>query len=156
MAYELRAVIGTTEVLGAVCETVKLDMVSLTLDLSLIAWTDEDFDRLRPSPEVDHSSSARYCHPRLVDEMTRASNIGPLAYVEADYFGGHEEQTAIIFDSGQVQWTSPPGDAKSAAWPNSPISQALRMLGVVAHPEKDEFDTVGLGRHRHTEAWLSE
>ena len=29
VAYELRAVIGTTEVLGAVCETVKLDMVSV-------------------------------------------------------------------------------------------------------------------------------
>ncbi|MFF8874484.1 hypothetical protein [Streptomyces massasporeus] len=37
----------------------------------------------------------------------------------------------------------------------SPVSQALRRLGVVARAGEDEFTTVGLDRHRHSEAWVS-
>ncbi|MFI8873066.1 hypothetical protein [Streptomyces sp. NPDC055243] len=33
-------------------------------------------------------------------------------------------------------------------------SQALRRLGVVAGAGEDEFDAVGLGRHRSVEGWL--
>jgi len=40
-------------------------------------------------------------------------------------------------------------------WPNSPISQALRMIGVVAEQGMDEFDTVGLGKHRKTHQWAN-
>jgi hypothetical protein len=36
------------------------------------------------------------------------------------------------------------------------INEALRMFGVQASPEIDEFDTVRLGRHRITEEWLTE
>lgn len=37
----------------------------------------------------------------------------------------------------------------------SPVSQALRRLGVVTGPGEDEFSAVGLHRHRHDEAWVS-
>lgn len=36
----------------------------------------------------------------------------------------------------------------------SPISQALRRLGVVKGDHVDEFDAIGLGRHRDTDDWL--
>ena len=36
----------------------------------------------------------------------------------------------------------------------SPISRALRRLGVVKGEHFDEFDAVGLGRHRETVSWL--
>ncbi|MET8846651.1 hypothetical protein [Amycolatopsis sp. NPDC004625] len=36
----------------------------------------------------------------------------------------------------------------------SPISQALRALGVRRGSHLDEFDAAGLGRHRRTEDWL--
>jgi hypothetical protein len=37
----------------------------------------------------------------------------------------------------------------------SPISQVLARLGVGREGHQDEFDAVGLGRHRDTEGWLS-
>jgi hypothetical protein len=37
-------------------------------------------------------------------------------------------------------------DAESAT--GGPINRALRMLGVTAAANLDEFDTVGLGHHR--------
>jgi hypothetical protein len=35
-----------------------------------------------------------------------------------------------------------------------PINLVLRELGVQAAAEMDEFDTLGLGQHRHTDKWL--
>jgi hypothetical protein len=38
-----------------------------------------------------------------------------------------------------------------------PVAEALRAVGVPRHPERhDEFDTLGLGRHRTTGPWLDE
>ena len=37
----------------------------------------------------------------------------------------------------------------------SPISQVLGRLGVVPDGAADEFDSAGLGRHRHTGDWLA-
>jgi len=34
------------------------------------------------------------------------------------------------------------------------IDEALRLLGAVWQGEQDEFDSVGLGRHRRTGLWL--
>jgi hypothetical protein len=35
-----------------------------------------------------------------------------------------------------------------------PLNRALRELGVARGEAFDEFDAVGLGKHRHTEDWL--
>jgi hypothetical protein len=34
------------------------------------------------------------------------------------------------------------------------LNRALRHLGVIAGDGGDEFDALGLGRHRCTQAWL--
>ncbi|MFI9393056.1 hypothetical protein ACIG53_19440 [Streptomyces bauhiniae] len=47
---------------------------------------------------------------------------------------------------------APEGEAFPAE--GSPISRALRRLGVIAAAGEDEFATVGLGRRRDTEDWL--
>ncbi len=38
----------------------------------------------------------------------------------------------------------------------SPISQALRRLGIRRGRHFDEFEAAGLSRHRHVEGWLAE
>lgn len=53
--------------------------------------------------------------------------------IETDYFAGIGDQCANAFISSQ-------NIDKSM----SAINQALRFLGVQAHPGMDEFDTVGL------------
>jgi hypothetical protein len=35
------------------------------------------------------------------------------------------------------------------------INQALRALGLPADDGRDEFDTLGLGKHRRTQDWVS-
>ncbi|MER6180246.1 hypothetical protein [Streptomyces sp. NPDC001652] len=59
---------------------------------------------------------------------------GPVAYVEAEYFGGVGEQRSVARDGGAV---------------------VLGPLRVVAGPGEDEFSAVGLERHRHGGAWIA-
>ncbi len=86
--------------------------------------------------------------------LAARSAHGPLAYVEADFFGGTGSQYTQVWDGGKSalgpllmnEADEPPPDG-------SPISRALRHLGVVA-AGSDEFDAVGLGRQRETEDWV--
>lgn len=36
-----------------------------------------------------------------------------------------------------------------------PINRALQRLGVIRADDQDEWDTIGLGRCRHTDRWIS-
>lgn len=87
----------------------------------------------------------------LVVEMSRET---PLAYITTFYFGGQGDQDALVWDKGALRF-SPTSPGYEQDWPNSPISQAFRMIGVVAEAGKDEFDTLGLGMHRETHKWAA-
>jgi hypothetical protein len=81
------------------------------------------------------------------------SVVDPVAYVEAEYFGGTGSQFAAVWEDGVLvlgpvlksEDESPPVQGLS------PISQALRRLGASADGHDDDFDAVGLGRHRHVQ-----
>jgi hypothetical protein len=75
-----------------------------------------------------------------------------VAFITTAYFGGQGGQDALVWDKGSLRF-SPATQGYDQPWSNSPISQALRMLGVVAENGTDEFDTVGLGKHRETHRW---
>jgi hypothetical protein len=82
---------------------------------------------------------------------------GPIAYVEAEYFGGVGTEAAAVWHAGDLAL----GPLLETADPlptagRSPISQALRRLGVSAHGYVDEFEAVGLGRCRYMDDWLNE
>jgi len=76
--------------------------------------------------------------------MRELSSRGKAAYVEAEFFGGTGVQACVLADHGCVE---PPRVSIDA------INQALRFLGVTKAEAYDEFDAVGLGRHRRTEDW---
>jgi len=77
------------------------------------------------------------------------SHSTSVAYISTYYFGGlpGEGQDALVWDKARLTF-SPATQGYDRIWPNTPISQALRMIGVVAENEMDEFDTVDLGKHR--------
>ncbi|MFT3728358.1 MAG: hypothetical protein QM759_11095 [Terricaulis sp.] len=86
-----------------------------------------------------------YLTPVLIDLLRAASTVGPLAYVETNYFGGIGGQSAVAFRDGAVVFgpLSAEGDA---------INQALALLGVSVRPGSfDAFAAVGLDRRRYNE-----
>jgi hypothetical protein len=74
---------------------------------------------------------------------------GPLLYFETDYHGGSGGQGAILVANDKVMY------GPSAA-EIGPINEALRLIGVRVGTARDEFEAIGLHRHRHTDDWLEE
>jgi hypothetical protein len=84
-----------------------------------------------------------------IEKWVRAVSEGAtVAYLETEYFGGEGfERSAVFRDRDLIL-----GPLVGAG----AINQALRALGVVAEPGREAFDTLGLGRHRTLEEWLSD
>ncbi len=72
----------------------------------------------------------------------------PVAYVETDYFGGSGIQSAALWRGGGLEFVASEYSSPWVAPVVRPINTALRMLGVVASPEQDEFDAIALGEFR--------
>ncbi|MDQ1051809.1 hypothetical protein [Streptomyces sp. V4I2] len=156
MGYSLQAVIADGEALRAAARDLPAArLASIGQSLSLMLMTDALFDSV-----ADGSGVGVLGFWRLPGDFEKAlaawSAGGPLAYVEAEYFGGVGEQRAAVWDSGTVV-LGPLHVEEGQPFPpaGSPISQALRRLGVVAGAGEDEFSAVGLDRHRHGEAWIA-
>ena len=151
MAYVLQAVIAGAELLRVSARTVSdAHVASLGQGLSLLPMTDEVFDAV-----TDGSGASPLGFWRLPGGFDRTlaewSAGGPIAYVEAEYFGGAGEQRAAVWADGTLAW----GPLDDRATGLSPISQALRRLGATSGPGQDEFTSVGLDRHRDNAGWVA-
>ena len=154
VGMRLRAVIGQADGLDPVAQRCGVPPVELDGRWSLIPWTDDAFDALDPSDPDLEPAGLRYCHSALTGAMTEASFRAPLAYIEADSFGGQIEQGAVVFVAGEVVWSSHAGPILPPSRVRSPASEALSRIGVQRRGDLDEFDTIGLGRYRETKDWV--
>jgi hypothetical protein len=156
MAYVLQAVIAGDELLrGASRDLPAARVAPLGQGLSLAPMTDELFDAVADGTDVDSLGFWRLPggFDRLLAEWSAA---GPVAYVEAEYFGGWGEQHAAVWACGAIVLGPlhlPEGQPLPPT--GGPISQALRQLGVLTIATEDEFSAVGLDRHRHSEDWIA-
>jgi len=97
-----------------------------------------------------------YLSKQLLDFAIKLSHTAPIAYIEAEFFGGNGEQTAIVCQAGQIVLQRPDCDViLTGPIRNAPINSALRLLGVNAAGACDEFDATGLDQHRHMENWFA-
>ena len=86
---------------------------------------------------------------RGVEAWARALSVDTaIAYVETEYYSGEDFERAGVWSQGRLA-LGPLDGAGS-------INQALRALGVQPAPGIEEFEFVGLGRHRSLEEWLQE
>jgi len=122
--------------------------IALSGDLAILPLRDVDLDSFPFPPFSGNREGADFLSDQFIDVLRAASRGGALIYFETDYFGGYGAQAAAVFQDGTLVF-----GPESAEF--GPINMALQLLGVcVEPPAVDEFDTVGLGRCRHTEDWL--
>lgn len=69
------------------------------------------------------------------------------AYIEAEFFGGEGMQVSMVFENGKI--------ISDAVVSKNAINLALQFLGVTKSSSFDEFETLGLGKHRDTEQWIN-
>ncbi|GAA0662373.1 hypothetical protein GCM10010193_12070 [Kitasatospora atroaurantiaca] len=154
MSYELKALIAATDLLNVVAAEVPVARVArLEQGLALIPMTNRLFDALHESEGLVEAGFESF--PGGFGRRLGAwSQAGPIAYVEADYFGGRGVQQAAVWVDGKID-LGPLRTDEDDPRPDegSPISQALRRLGAQRPYGHDEFEAVGLGRQRSSEGW---
>ncbi|MFB6775651.1 hypothetical protein [Streptomyces sp. NPDC056337] len=156
MGYALQAVIAADELLRVVLRDVPGARVArLGQGLSLMPMTDEVFDGATDGS--DGGDLGFWKMPGgFATSLAQWSSSGPVAYVEAEYFGGVGEQRAAVWDDGSlVLGPLAEPERKRFLRAVTPISQALRLLGARRSLGQDEFATVGLDRHRNSDDWIS-
>ena len=159
MAYNVEALIARSETLKSGGETLRhARVVPLPQGLTLVPVTDELHDEIGalvaiggddPHPEFYKLS------PTLAEFARRLSDSAPVAYFEADYFGGYGVQSAIVWEHGRVV-AGPYKTGDDHALADGAINRALRRLGVVRGGAIDEFSAVSLGRYRSNEDWIAQ
>jgi hypothetical protein len=124
--------------------------VSLLGDLAILPLREIDLESFQGTQLDAGAEGLQHLSTRLVEELRRSSHEGPLIYFETEYFGGTGGQGAVVFRDGELVF----GPNWAAI---GPINHALKLIGItVEAPARDEFETVGLHRHRRTEAWLEQ
>jgi hypothetical protein len=150
MAYQLQAFLGARDVLQPLAAAFRgARLVPLLVEPLVLAPFVQVLRSAVQARAADEESGWPFSHlsregAARVGDVCRA---GSLAYVEAEFFGGAGHQSAVVFQDGAVALG--PLAARDA------INQALRFLGVQPAGKQDEFDTVGLFRHRSTDAWYA-
>lgn len=75
------------------------------------------------------------------DFLRELSRLGPVVYIETEYFGGVGGQGAAVYSDGQVVIKPEWGES-------GPINRALAIIGVNRGPLGDRFSALGLDAYR--------
>ncbi|WP_327677993.1 hypothetical protein [Kitasatospora sp. NBC_00458] len=162
MSYELQALIGPAELVAvAAAEVPAARPRPLAQGLALIPATPAFLAALRfgdDDPAATGAAGFAWIPDGLERRLAAWSKAGPIACVEADFFGGTGTQRAAVWADGRLDLGPvAAGEFEPSPPEGSPISRALRRLGASAEgtAHRDEFDAVGLGAHRSTAAWAA-
>jgi hypothetical protein len=135
MSHTIEGYIAKPEIL-AIVKHKSAHIIPLPQGLAYLPLTNKLYDE-SASPNGDYDP---------VKQLAKAmSRNGIVVYVRTDYFGGAGEQAAIAYDKGEFVQTFNQTDA---------IDRALRMYLGVKKDDSDEFDALGLGKHRSNDDWL--
>lgn len=147
MGHYLKAFIGHKESLTPIRE--KYDhsnLVGLSDEIFMIPMTDELFDEMNKLKTSSDILSFEFLNENI--EMTTLELIGmkKLSYVESEFFGGQGGHIGIIWENGERTFV---GDFRKDT-----MNEILKRFGVIRTEAKDEFEIIGLDRHRQTEDWI--
>ncbi|MFF5174171.1 hypothetical protein ACFY3U_16215 [Micromonospora sp. NPDC000089] len=163
MSYQLSAVVADVELLRE--HTAELDravLAALRQDFALLPVTPQlveeltgalpDFAASAPGPEQPFHL---VLSPALAGVLAAWSREGPVAYLEAEFFGGLGHQAAVVWLGGTVSWGPRVDEALDGPRSEWPINAALARLGAEPGRWLDLFAELGLHLERHTDGWLA-
>jgi hypothetical protein len=150
MGYGINAFLASAEVFRPLVRNYR-SACSVLLDegiclVPLVEALQTSIQARRHDPEADPSWPFWGLSRAGAQLVRKTCPTGAMAYVEAEFYGGAGHQSSVGWRDGEI--------AHGPIMARDAINQALRFLGVTASNGHDEFDTVGLGRHRSTEEWF--
>ncbi|MFB7473530.1 hypothetical protein [Kitasatospora sp. NPDC056184] len=160
MPYELTAVLGRFDLLRSRTAGVRDAVVApLRQRMGLVPVTSAGLltgrDGAGPA-----GRPVTVMSPAFERTLGQWSRGGPIAYVEADFHGGHGHQSAAVWRDGAKVWG--PARTRDFTGPREgwPINAALALLDVVPSGSaeaghRDLFLEVGLGWEQDLDGWQS-
>ena len=146
MGYYLQAIIGKQQTLAQhSSDFQRARIVPLAQGIAIIPLTDDLYDEIGDGGEVERFEKLS---PGVDEWAQRISVIAPVGYIEAEFFGGTGGQSAVAWSGG--------ARALGPIHAEDAINQTLHFFRVRIDGAHDEFDAIGLGRHRNTEDWTME
>jgi hypothetical protein len=139
-------------------------IVRLTADFGMLPITGDQVGRLDPVAAGDDRIPPDWMLRQPVAALARSISADrAVVYIHSETFGGPGTRQAIAFRFGKLLY----GPAATSdieadlepgyhlAWGhNNAVNSGLRAIGVVASDDLDEYETIGLTKHRTTEEWL--
>ena len=151
VVYVLEAVIGRSDVIRTVADDLPgAVFIPLSQDIAMVPMTDALIASAGPEVTADLALGFLKLPAGFEHKLSGWSSRGPVGYVEAEFFGGVGTQQAALWTAGRLSLGPISVDEGQ---PGSPISELLRHLGVDRGDHYDEFEAVGLDRHRWTDEW---
>lgn len=146
MGYYFRGIISNHEISNLIKTKLRnVCIIHLYNNLVTIPLTDELYDEINENQGVSFSHY-EYLTDRVGLLCSDLSTICTIAYIEAEYFGGIGLQNGIVWNNEQVIYEETTSE--------NAINKSLVYLGIKKLEGRDEFDTVGLGRHRFIDDWI--
>ena len=163
MSHHLRGVLGPDDSINEFARDWLREPLPLGQNISLLALTDslvESITELTGKGDNRPYEQFEFLPSSVVDLLERYSSACWVAYFETEYFGGVGTQAVGVWRDRELilgpKISSASWDPKNRnyvvdnGWP---INEALRFVGVWTDGSKDEFDTLGLGQYRSTDAF---
>jgi hypothetical protein len=148
MGYFLNAFLGPVDNLKKIeSKFNKAKVVPVTTEIALIPMTEDLFNEINNYRSENQIGKWELLTTDVENEILTLIGNEKLSYLEVEYFGGEGGQSGIIWKDGKRIF--------EVEFQQEVVNEILRQFGVVKDKKmRDEFDTVGLGRHRHTEDWI--
>lgn len=146
MGYYLQAFIGQTNELNKIHLQYSISkLILLDQGISMIPLTEELFYQIYGKNEPEWILPGEENIQLIETAVLKVIDNSKLAYVEAHYWGGDGWQMGLIWEDGKRILELDNGQDR--------INEILRSFNIHPVHEKDEFETVGLKRGRHTRDW---
>lgn len=150
MGYRLEAIICREQLARLITDEYQsAKRIRLKNKLFLIPYTEEFYDELNQFEKSADFEGFYLLNEKLFNYLLSKSVVDPVAYIEADYFGGVGQQSAIMVGDEKVILDVRAGDSEYG-----PVNLVLKEFGIIRESNLDEWDTVGLLRYRDTDDWL--
>lgn len=147
MSYILFAFIGEQPDLQVIEDRYQnAKLVSVGKKIFIIPLTEELYDEMNEFVFSGDIGDFTYMSSNLEDKVLAIIGNSCIGYVEAEYCG-QGGQTAILWRDGKRH--------KLFSFGPDAINSVLKELGIAKEMGLDEFDSIGLDRHRSNEGWLA-
>ncbi|MDW3645883.1 MAG: hypothetical protein R8P61_02345 [Bacteroidia bacterium] len=149
MSYVLHAIVAKEAVLDRMLSEIKAaKKINLEQGFAMIPVNGKLADIIDPASDSECIADFIMLTDAFEERVLEILKEEKWAYLESEFFGGRGGHMGIVWEEGKRKMEI--SESYTGA------NELLREIGVRRTSHLDEFDCMGLGRHRSVDDWLEE